>query len=330
MKINDLRPKALEKGQKDAYLQDLEYYKKKQQNFISRNCPGCEESREFELNYIVKDGFTYTRCLICWCIFMNPGPTKEIISNFYDLSENYKFFAKFVYPSSREKRKMTIHQHRATLVKRSIDEIRQNNLNPISILEVGAGDGSTLSLIEVQNLNTFATALEPNPASILSGREIHKNVSFIQSSFEDFKKGKEGFDIITCFEVIEHLLNPEEFFKFVKINLKPNGYFIFSTPNAHSIEINSLKERSTSVDIEHISLLTPLSIHILALRNNFKVKSIEAKGLLDMELIMDGQVGQNILRRILAFALFKANFQKFIKMWNLSSNMSCVLKSTKP
>jgi uncharacterized membrane protein YobD (UPF0266 family) len=77
-------------------------------------------------------------------------------------------------------------------------------------------------------------------------------------------------------------------------------------------------------------LLTPLSIHILALRNNFKVKCIEAKGLLDMELIKDGQVGQNIFWGILAFALFKANFQKYIKMWNLSSNMSCVLKSTKP
>jgi 2-polyprenyl-3-methyl-5-hydroxy-6-metoxy-1,4-benzoquinol methylase len=330
MRVDDLRPKALDKGQKDSYLQDLEYFKKKQQEFKSRNCPGCEESQEFEFNYIVKDGFTYARCHICWSIFMNPGPTEAIISNFYNVSENYKFFAKFVYPLSRKKRKTTIHQHRATLVKRSIDEIRQNNLNPISILEVGAGDGSTLSLIEEQNLNIFATALEPNPASILSGREIHKNISFIQSNFEDFTKGKEGFDIITCFEVIEHLLNPEEFFKFVKINLKPNGYFIFTTPNAHSIEINSLKERSISVDIEHISLLSPLSIHILALRNNFKVKCIEAKGLLDMELIKDGQVGQNIFRGILAFALFKANFQKYIKMWNLSSNMSCVLKSTKP
>ena len=81
------------------------------------------------------------------------------------------------------------------------------------------------------------------------------------------------------------------------------------------------------MDIEHISLLTPLSVHNLAVKNNFKVEVIEDNGLLDMDLIRHGLVGKNILRRLLIFALFKVNFQRFIKLWNISSNMSCVLKN---
>lgn len=330
MEVNEIRPKSLDIGQKESYKKDLEFYQAQQQDFIERECPGCGETREFEVDFIVKDRFTYFRCKACWSIFMNPGPTKEMVSIFYEVSENYKFFSKFIYPATREKRKQSIHQNRANLVNKIIDELKKSNSNLISILEIGAGDGSTLSLIEEQNPNIAATALEPNLDSILSGREVNKNISFIQSSFEDFSMGMDRFDFIICFEVIEHLLHPKEFFKFVKNNLKPDGYFIFTTPNAHSIEINLLKEKSTSVDIEHISLLTPLSVHNLAIKNKFKIEVIEDNGLLDMDLIRRAQVGKNFLRRILVFALFKARFQRFIKLWNISSNMSCVLKNINP
>ena len=327
MRINEIRPNSLAKGQKDAYKKDLEFYQAQQQGFIERACPGCGELREFEFDFIVKNLFTYFRCKACWSIFMNPGPTKEMISIFYEVSENYKFFSKCIYPVTRENRKKSIHQSRATLVNKRIDELKKINSNPISILEIGAGDGSTLSLIKEQNPNIASTALEPNLDSILSGSGVNKNIRFVQSSFESFTTEIERFDFIICFEVIEHLLHPEEVFKFVKRNLKPHGYFIFTTPNAHSVEINLLKEKSTSVDIEHISLLTPLSVHNLAVKNNFKVEVIEDNGLLDMDLIRHGLVGKNILRRLLIFALFKVNFQRFIKLWNISSNMSCVLKN---
>ena len=61
-----------------------------------------------------------------------------------------------------------------------IDELKKINSNPISILEIGAGDGSTLSLIKEQNPNIASTALEPNLDSILSGSGVKKNIRFVQ------------------------------------------------------------------------------------------------------------------------------------------------------
>lgn len=39
------------------------------------------------------------------------------------------------------------------------------------------------------------------------------------------------FDVITSFETIEHLENPEILIKNAKLSLKKDGYFIFSVPN---------------------------------------------------------------------------------------------------
>ena len=71
MRINEIRPNSLAKGQKDAYKKDLKFYQAQQQGFIERACPGCGELREFEFDFIVKDLFTYFRCKACWSIFIN-------------------------------------------------------------------------------------------------------------------------------------------------------------------------------------------------------------------------------------------------------------------
>ena len=39
------------------------------------------------------------------------------------------------------------------------------------------------------------------------------------------------FDVITCFETLEHLENPENLLSLIEIYLKPNGIFYFSIPN---------------------------------------------------------------------------------------------------
>ena len=83
---------------KRLHKKNLKFYQAQQQDFIDRGCPGCGELREFEVDLIVKDFFTYFRCKACWSIFRNPGATKETVSIFYEVSEIYKFFK--VYLSS--------------------------------------------------------------------------------------------------------------------------------------------------------------------------------------------------------------------------------------
>lgn len=41
----------------------------------------------------------------------------------------------------------------------------------------------------------------------------------------------EAFDVVTCFETIEHVSNPEVLLKNIKDVIKPNGFVYISTPN---------------------------------------------------------------------------------------------------
>jgi hypothetical protein len=107
MKINKIRPTALEMAAKEAYEKDVRYYKNKLASFTTRACPACLlPSNDI---YFIKDEFQYSRCMGCACIYMNPGPTPEIIEEFYSQSENYKFWAEKMYPQSRLGRLETIH-----------------------------------------------------------------------------------------------------------------------------------------------------------------------------------------------------------------------------
>ena len=333
MRINDIRPKKLLKMQKLAIEKDLEFYRNSIDKFTNRNCPGCfklckPRDGEFK-NYFLKEGFNYYRCESCWTLFMNPGPTESLIKEFYQTSENYKYFAEYIYPESREKRNSTIHKSRAQMVLESAIEfgLIHDNLN-LRILEIGAGDGATLEKIKELMPDTELTSLEPNIDSIKSGANVNSGFKIINSNFEDaiLDIGKQ--DIILGFEVLEHILNPVELFAFAEKNLKSNGLLILSTPNAHSIEINFLKENSTSVDLEHISILTPSAIYNLANATNFVVEKVSANGLLDAELILDSfklnKLNSWIFNKL--FNIFKIQYR--IRSWNISSNMKIVLRKT--
>jgi 2-polyprenyl-3-methyl-5-hydroxy-6-metoxy-1,4-benzoquinol methylase len=327
MRINDIRPKKLLKMQELAIEKDLEFYRNSIDKFTNRNCPGCfklckPRDGEFK-NYFLKEGFNYYRCESCWTLFMNPGPTESLIKEFYQTSENYKYFAEYIYPESREKRNSTIHKSRAQMVLESAKEfgLIQNNLN-LRILEIGAGDGATLTKIKELMPDTELTSLEPNIDSIKSGANVNSGFKIINANFENaiLDIGKQ--DIILGFEVLEHILNPVELFTFAQTNLKSNGLLILSTPNAHSIEINFLKENSTSVDLEHISILTPSAIYNLANATNFVVEKVSANGLLDAELILDSfklnKLNSWIFNKL--FNIFKIQYR--IRSWNISSFLS--------
>ncbi len=67
----------------------------------------------------------------------------------------------------------------------------------------------------------------------------------------------EMFDIITSFEVIEHINNPQEEIKNIKKLLRSGGLFYFTTPNFNSLERYIRKEKYTVISYpEHLSYYT--------------------------------------------------------------------------
>ncbi len=319
MKINQIRPENLDLLAAKAYTKDLEFYLSNKDKFVHRLCPGCK--LKSNSTFFVKDEFEYTRCQGCQCIFMNPGPTEELVDQLYKQSETYKFWSERTYPISREERMGTIHKERAEWV---LDYMNAKfpKQETFRILELGAGTGDTLvSIVNTSTKRTDIYATEPNP-SMTSHLKLNKIKVLTKEQLTSTEfVGK--FDAVMCFEVLEHLLNPSKILFQVYENLKSEGLFFASTPNAQSLEVQLLREESTTIDIEHISVLAPSSVHALSNMTRFGVVEITTPGKFDLELLSRAGVSCSLARENQKMA--NQEMQEFVHNSGFASHMKIIL-----
>ena len=318
MKINNIRPNTPSGDQMRAYLRDVENYQAQKQDFTRRKCPACNSDRG--KYFSSHHEFNFEQCQACFTVFMNPGPTKLMVDEFYQNSSNYDYWAREIYPKSRDSRRLTLHTQRSNAIIEIVKE-QLPGLKKLRVLEIGAGTGDTLSVLrELSDRPIDACAVEPNPSM---KEALEKNgVEIYDLNAEDCER----FDLVVAFEVLEHFLNPSEFMQMCLGLLKPNGIVILSTPNAHSIEVQMLKSSSTTIDVEHISLLTPAGMHSLSSRMGFNVLEIQTPGHFDMELIALEKPHLSI--QIEEKKCDPDILQKFIVDLKLSSHMQVVLQKS--
>lgn len=141
-----------------------------------------------------------------------------------------------------------------------------------TLLDIGVGYGGFLKILEDElSIRTFG--LDPYEKSI----EIS-----LQNCNADIRKGQIEdkiwpfdfkFDIITCFDVIEHLEDPDVFFKHVKKYIKEDGIIIATTPlksiayNMRSIPIIGIPDTNPT----HINVHPPSYWNKLAIQNQFEI-----------------------------------------------------------
>ncbi len=100
------------------------------------------------------------------------------------------------------------------------------NLKPnIQILDAGCGTGLLL-----QHLPKGSIGVDLNPRHVRKARINAPGKKVLLADVEAMPFNKSSFDIIICFETMEHLLFPEKALFNFKKTLKRNGVFIGSVP----------------------------------------------------------------------------------------------------
>ena len=85
----------------------------------------------------------------------------------------------------------------------------------------------------------------------------------------------EQFDVVTCFEVVEHLENPSKAISHIYQNLIEGGILLISTPNLKSYFYKKIVFNVRDRDISHISLKGPRQWKQLVQEQDFKILSSE-------------------------------------------------------
>lgn len=100
------------------------------------------------------------------------------------------------------------------------------------LLDVGCGSGAFMSVAQQRGWNVTGIELSPDLSQV-SRRAVKAEV--INAAFESVALPDESYDVVTMWDIIEHVLDPMFCLKKVERLLKPGGVALFCTPDEDSL-----------------------------------------------------------------------------------------------
>lgn len=163
-------------------------------------------------------------------------------------------------------------------------QLLEKPLNKADMLDVGCSSGSVLMVSRELGV-TSCEGVEPAPAAAATAASLGFKV--YTGLLEEARYPDASFDIVTLFEVIEHLPDPLALAREIHRILKPGGIWLFTTGNGQSWSAKILKERWNVFSMQahggHISFFNPYSVGKLASLTRFTVRKTQAKRMIITE-----------------------------------------------
>jgi 2-polyprenyl-3-methyl-5-hydroxy-6-metoxy-1,4-benzoquinol methylase len=321
MKENEIRPEAILRRYLELSAQDAVNCFGDEPR-ASINCVACgaaEADYQFE-----KNGFTYSQCAVCGTLFQSPRPSIEAFEAFYRKSESSRYWAEVFFPAVAEVRREKIFRPRVERLSALCSEV---GLDARSIIDVGAGYGIFLDEWRRRFPDVNAVAVEPS-ASLASECRA-KGFTVVEDIAENVTELDRSADLVTCFEVLEHIYNPLNFMRTLKNLARPGGYVFVSTLGIEGFDLQLLWEKSGQISPpHHINFLSIKGFEQLFQRAGLEDVRVSTPGQLDVDIVRNAvkdQPGlldeQRFLRTILADEGRAAAFQQFLQEQRLSSHV---------
>jgi len=240
----------------------------------SITCQNCssEETTLIQDTYVSlhSKGIDLVRCAQCGLVYLNPQPVNEEIRELY--SDDY--FIQWY--SSEEKRQFSKNFF--------LDLFGKNHLlnnGGGSLLDVGCGMGFFLEVARGWNWDVKGVEISPY-ASAHCREKVGLDVHTGTLDSAGYQNGY--FDVITAFDVLEHLTDLPGFLSSIKRVLKKDGTFIVIVPNYHSPVfqldriICGLKKAPMPNIPEHLTYFTAETLKGLFENNGLRVESATTTG----------------------------------------------------
>jgi 2-polyprenyl-3-methyl-5-hydroxy-6-metoxy-1,4-benzoquinol methylase len=197
------------------------------------NSANLSALKNYEESYLMK-------CNTCNFVFTSLIPTEKELINHYEQYSRDDYLPP-----------LTIKRYNELLDE--MEKYRSSN----NILDVGCGMGYFLEQALLRGWNVFGTEFTDEAISICENKGITMKQGALDSKWFD-----DGFfDVITSFEVIEHINNPQIDLMNTNKVLRPGGLFYCTTPNFNSFSRRYLKNKWNNIYYpEHLSYYTTSSL----------------------------------------------------------------------
>jgi len=199
------------------------------------------------------------QCQNCSMVFSSINPTPEQLEN------HYKGYGRNDYLSP-----ITIKRYHEILDV--LETVRKTN----RILDVGCGIGYFLDVAKTRGWEVYGTEFTESAIKICEDKGIIMHAGALNPK----NYAAESFDVITSFEVIEHINTPNEEIARIYSLLRKGGYFYVTTPNFNSLLRYYLGPKYNVIGWpEHLSYYTPKTLTALMLNHGFKKVWFKSTGI---------------------------------------------------
>ncbi len=216
---------------------------------LTCSCCGSAMLRQAE----TRNGFAHWRCGTCgFQHFDRPDfrPTADLYSEDadYDLD------------SESSDRELWRWCHRNAL-----DWLVQRGLNGQRLLDIGCGNGFFVS--RARGMGFDAYGVDFNHKTIERGAKRFGLERYLSTRrVEDLAKANDRFDVVSLFDVVEHLQDPADALAAAASVVPPGGHLMVAVPNA-----NMVWRPSVDFPPHHLSRFTPAALARLVERHGFSV-----------------------------------------------------------
>jgi len=277
LKEEEIRKRSVFNRYLELVAEDVQAIFADRSDFIEIDCPACG-GRNYQPQF-EKLGFTYVLCPDCGTLFVNPRPPYQLLMDFYTQSRSTSFWVHDFFKPVAEARREKIFRPRAEYIRDTFPEMSNGVIG-----DIGAGFGLFLEELARFWPSAKLVAIEPSDEMVAICKD--KGLEVLPCAVENVQGWDGQFDLLTSFELFEHLYDPDEFLKKVWHLLRPGGRLFLTTLNGEGFDIQVLWEKSKSVaPPHHLNFFNPRSIARLIEDNNFIVEMVDTPGQLDWDIL---------------------------------------------
>jgi SAM-dependent methyltransferase len=277
LKEEDIRKRDVLNRYLELVGEDCEIFFRERAGYAKSACPAC--ASESATPQFEKNGFGYAQCRQCRTLFVRNRPPYDKLVDFYTVSKSTAYWIRDFFLPMAEARRQAIFRPRADYIASRF------GADPGWLIgDIGAGFGLFLEEMRAFWPRCRYVAIEPSPeqAGICSKAGLTAECSTIEAL-----RGYEArFDLLTAYELLEHLSDLSQFTEAVFRLLKPGGWFFMTTLNGEGFDIQVLWEKAKAVTPpHHLNFLNPESLGQMLVRAGFEVADLETPGKLDWDIV---------------------------------------------
>ena len=223
-----------------------------------RPCPACQENNCQKM--FTKEGGQYVKCKSCNMVYLNPVFTDEALTQYYTnnqveqgvvVADDTSFYA--------------------NLYNKGLASV-ENTTSVGNILDIGCSAGIFLDIAKGKGWKTYGLELNKIEFSVSKGKGHKVQNELLENALFD-----EKFNVISLWDVFEHIKDGDSALKLMKDLLTDNGVIFLQIPSSDALAAKIMQKKCNMFDgLEHTNLYGVESLTKLVESNGLKILDIQS------------------------------------------------------